>query len=296
MEIHSHHEMLQKLIHPNCAFDLTVTSMPHHRKVFIVRRDGPGRSPLVVEPLTLGWVAITLAEGLLAAAGAQIFANLTGANVNVAALQTDALNKVQQIVQQAIQDDAIRDCGARMDDVMTQMKNYSVDPRDALLDDAESKISYVVSALKSFGFKVEMAFTTAAGIYMSILQERWLKCRESGDPGCNPGGKKTALRSLVIGSLRTQGQMFTDMISWSNARFTELRPDRRAGWYFEYSGLIISGHPARIFTGTSDRNEAEKQRQDYMNHECSALYRQLGDASWDVRIDWLDLRTELADA
>ncbi|OMF04356.1 hypothetical protein BK131_29770 [Paenibacillus amylolyticus] len=250
----------------------------------------PDRSPInvmLVEPFTLGWVAVNLAEGIIAAMGAMIFNSLFNNNADLGSLQRETLIKIGQIVREAIQEDAIRSCVARIDAISNIMRQYLNAPDTSLdrLQNATDQAVNLVAECRSLGFKAILPQVTAVCLLTTILEERRSRFNEQGE------NKNIAdILSSTFVYLWESDQGFAAYSTWFNSRFSELVFHPEIGYFFWFDNEKVNWNP--IF----EEDKAIKLRKEYIDRESAATHEKLFGPSWDIALSLIPVRDKYQSA
>lgn len=238
-------------------------------------------SEAFADPYTLGWVALQLAEGVIGAAGAMMFNSLFNNGVDLASIQRDMLIKIGQIVREAIQEDAIRSCVAKIDAISSTMKQYLSSTNTSIdrLYNATDHAVNLVSECKSLGFRAILPHVTAVCLLTTILEERRSRFNEHGE-----NKNISDLLSSLLVYLFESDKGFAAYAKWFTSRFSELHFHPEAGYYFWFDNEKVNWE--MIF----DEEKAQKLRTEYINRESAATHEKLFGPSWDIALSLIPVR------
>jgi hypothetical protein len=256
--------------------------IPSGRKLLSCAHGIPQLSYLLVEPYTLSWLALKLSEGAVAALGAQVFNEVFGTGSDIATMQRDTLNRIATIIREAIHEDAVRRCQARIESITSLMHHYTNAPETSLdrLYQATSSAIELVSECRSLGWKATLPFCSAVGLEVSILQERFQRFNEAGE-------RLNIIETCKLAHKYVFGIAFPAFLQWSNSRFSEI--ERVDLGYGSYTFLYYFNDEV-IYCGFVTQEVAENMRKDHMIRESASAHEQLFGSAWDVALNWREIR------
>jgi hypothetical protein len=101
----------------------------------------------------------------------------------IAEMVQKAVEEIEGFIVQAIDQNTIKECQARIDSAVTLIREFENEPRDGKyrLDNADTAASYVVYRLIPFGSSVILPFVDAISIRMTVLAIRMRTLQSQGE-------------------------------------------------------------------------------------------------------------------
>jgi len=230
----------------------------------------------LADPFTLSWLGITFIEGVIGAIGAMVFNEIFADEVDMQKLLVDHLKSINQVVRDAISDDAVRRCQAQIDAITLKMKQYNnatSSSKDRLIDATEASVN-LWAECKSLGYKAILPFTVSVGIQIAILQERIKHFHEVGE-------NKNIVQLCQESSIHLRNAEI-DFVKWSDSRF-ELVELPFYNWTYKFNGEYFGWHYPK-----QDAIEAMRAHQasamNEANEKMNGNYAEISDKWLDVMI------------
>jgi len=192
----------------------------------------------VAEPFTWSWVAISLAEGVLAYIGGQVFSSLFGGrNPTLSEFMAQLVETLKKVVRIAIQENEVRSLVADLRDAEFTLMEYLNAPagRDRLERSTELASS-AFSQLSSLGLVGHRAFMVAVSFQIVVLEERR---KVFGD---------VEIENVILrlnSALRTARKLHREWKKWHRTRYTivsdSLGPNYPGGvvFFVLYDGVQV---------------------------------------------------------
>lgn len=228
---------------------------------------------LLVEPFTWAWVAITLAEGAIAYIGGQAIASILGNNVDVKVLIENAVKELKQFIKEALLQDDIDKCQARINSLTRDLLAYENSPNTSKhrLDNADIESSLLMSTLSSKGKAGIAPYAQAVSLRLLALQVRAKALKE-----------KKELKNLISTVDEAVSHVSNEtskifikqvfQITHVEEVTLEKEPDEGGESGIKYGNYYacFNDHDGNFRCSISDNpqyalNEAEKERESYIN-------------------------------
>lgn len=257
-----------------------LSELPSKRKLYISEKK---YEILLVEPFTLSWVALQLVEGAISAIGGKIFNSIFSQDLDIVELIEKALKQVEIIVREAISEDAIRRCVARIEALKTVMKQYLNSSSTSLdrLYSASMEAVGLASECKSLGFKAILPYATAIGLQILILQERRQRFNEEGE-------KANIIDLCEEASNYVFNVGFPAFRAWMDSRFSQVIEPKLHHEFPE-----IFSRPFYVFNGkfysALNRDLAIKAREEHLIRETIETQNELYGSTWDIAMNWIEI-------
>lgn len=130
---------------------------------------------LTFPTFTWSWVGLAIAQGILAAAGGQVFAALFSAlqanKQDLQRLLTGQLQAFARIMSELLDSAFLREYEADISAYTTLFTEYLNDPSERRLDFLVNNTAIALARVQSLGFRGYPGFMTTAGLRLSVLQE-----------------------------------------------------------------------------------------------------------------------------
>jgi hypothetical protein len=232
-------------------FNLEIESLeiPNDVKLIIVKPDYPGQKVFLLEPFTWGFVAISIAQGILGAVGAKIFNSLfQEQGVNLESLINEILNSISNIIKQAIAEDALRRAQSSLSGLQQTLLDYNNSPDSSIarLDAVSIKVNDLIAEFESFRLVGFASYTLTTTIRLAILQERLIRFGATGE-------QANINRTVVIYNQHL-GNMVADYNNWIAGRFPPSGVELRyikfgntkipVGWQYTADGNKVGSYPS----------------------------------------------------
>ncbi len=263
-------------------------NLPSGHEIYVTKNKN---NYLIVEPLTMSWVALALVEGALSALGAKIFKDFFDKGVNLYQLQEETFLRIEQIIGEAISQDSLRRCGARIDAITTLMQQYNNAPDTSLdrLYNASTESVSLVAECKSLRTKAILPFCTAVGIQISILQERLQRFGEQGE-------RQNIIQLCQVSHDYIINEIIPELRNWSDSRFGVLRKSPIMDgsqffvWVYTFGNRNYEASKIRAWPNLEGEQEGLVKRQKHMDEEWELVLRELSGSTWEVAMNWKSIK------
>jgi hypothetical protein len=152
------------------------------------KSDGPNRlgGPMLpaVEPFTLAWVVIKLAEGAIAWAGSKIISSVFEESSSSAVeLQQESITKIAQVFVQALESEHFQQANGRLKSLVHNIEEYNNAPDSSLdrLQQATVDSLNLLSTLAGLKWIGLPSYMLAANLRTAVLQERLAVTKDNGE-------------------------------------------------------------------------------------------------------------------
>lgn len=164
-------------------FDPCSVKLHGGRRVILLMPDANGVLPFVIEPFTWTWVALQIAEGILAALGAMIFNKLFASNVNFERIQNETISRLSVLFRESLQAESLRKAEALVRTSQRIASDYSNAPETSAdrLSTLTTITTELVYELASLGLAASGAYCVAINMRMAVLQERMIRLKDNGE-------------------------------------------------------------------------------------------------------------------
>jgi hypothetical protein len=145
---------------------------------------------LSIPKYTWGWMGLAVAQGVLSALGSAVFGALVdvifGSGKSLEQLLKEQLAEFTRIVEEKLQENDLRNYEAILSAYVQLYQEYTNDPaRAGSLDFLINNSAVVLNQIQTLGFKGYRTYMTAAGLRLTVLQERIKLSPEKAGPGRN---------------------------------------------------------------------------------------------------------------
>jgi len=241
------------------------------------------KAGVLIEPFTWGWIALKICEGILAAIGAKIFANIFGDKAEKIDLQQLILqfaSIVQQLIRQELAVEAKRNAEASLSSLRSLFLMYLNNKDKMFLTQLIFKSNELSEQFASLGLPVVAGFGVCGTLELVVIQERYLVSHSVGE--------KINL-SVRAGELIERGKSFTSRLELFNqSRFSALYFLEWIGFRYDCDGqqIPISSIGAPVRPWEAVQAYCEKVRQDHIAREYARLEKDILFPLYAVMDQW----------
>jgi hypothetical protein len=229
----------------------------------------PEAIPLVIEPLTWGWLGLKLVEGVISGAGARLLNELIGGEgpitkQDLQALLNDYLHAISAVVKQQIEQNEIEKMQASAASAQNRLGYYKNNHDVTELPRIRDSLDEITEQAVRFTFKTVGVFAVTGSMELLVFQEIYLRNNK------NRGDKKN-IADCAARLLQYGARIQPALAEFNNSRFGDIHSFSLSprGWPLLWSYLFEGQSDTRLWCHF--REECEKMREEHMASEYAYL-------------------------